>query len=138
MLRANRLINNKCLHRAITGTWFCKQHVKQHASKFLQDMYWLLTCEQTIDNPQLIFIHIHQLFRTQCTSFLLDTANIYWWWCINFCRVDKRRCAKASGRCCARCPRRPPRCSAASKRGQDKHYFYRSAINCQNVSITMA
>ena len=37
--------------------------------------------------PQLIFIHIHQLFGTQYTLFELDTVNIYWWWCINFCRV---------------------------------------------------
>ena len=37
--------------------------------------------------PQLIFIHIHQLFRILYTLFWLDTANIYWWWCMNFCRV---------------------------------------------------
>ena len=38
-------------------------------------------------SPQLIFIHIHQLFRIQYTLFQLDTVNIYWWWCINLCRV---------------------------------------------------
>ena len=30
---------------------------------------------------------IHQLCKIQCTLFRLDTANIYWWWCINLCRV---------------------------------------------------
>ena len=34
-----------------------------------------------------MFIHIHQLFRIHYTSFWLDTVNIYWWWCINLCRV---------------------------------------------------
>ena len=37
--------------------------------------------------PQLEFIRIHQLFRIQYTLFQLDTVNIYWWWCINICRV---------------------------------------------------
>ena len=37
--------------------------------------------------PQLIFIHIHQLFRIQYTLVWLDTVNIYWWWCINYFRV---------------------------------------------------
>ena len=41
-----------------------------------------------LDDPQLIFIHIHQLLRIQYTSFRLDAANIYWWWRINLCRVD--------------------------------------------------
>ena len=38
-------------------------------------------------DPQLIFILIHQLSRIQYTLFQLDIVNIYWWWCINFCRV---------------------------------------------------
>ena len=37
--------------------------------------------------PQLIFIHIHQLSRILYTLVQLDTVNIYWWWCINSCRV---------------------------------------------------
>ena len=41
------------------------------------------------DSPQLIFIHIHQLVRIQWTLFQLDTVNIYWWWCMNYCRVDR-------------------------------------------------
>ena len=40
-------------------------------------------------NPQLTFIHIHQLFRIHYTWFKIDTVNIYWWWCINYCRVLK-------------------------------------------------
>ena len=32
-------------------------------------------------------IHIHQLFRTQYTLIYLDTANIYWWWCIIHCNI---------------------------------------------------
>ena len=36
--------------------------------------------------PQLRFIHIHQLFRILYTL-LVDTVNIYWWWCINSCRA---------------------------------------------------
>ena len=42
--------------------------------------------------PQLIFIHIHQLFRVLYTLLWLDTVNIYWRWCINLCRV---RCSPA-------------------------------------------
>ena len=38
--------------------------------------------------PQLIFIHIHRLFRILSTLFKLYTVNIYWWWCINYCRVQ--------------------------------------------------
>ena len=38
-------------------------------------------------SPQLRLIHIRQLFRTQYAVFRLDTGNIYWWWCILFCRV---------------------------------------------------
>ena len=37
--------------------------------------------------PQLVFIHIHQLFSILYTLFSLDTVNIYWWRCINLCRV---------------------------------------------------
>ena len=37
--------------------------------------------------PQLIFIHIHQLFRMLYTSVSLNTVNVYWWWCMIFCRV---------------------------------------------------
>ena len=40
--------------------------------------------------PQLMFIHIHQLFRILYALFELDTVNIYWW-CINSCRVGRRR-----------------------------------------------
>ena len=36
-------------------------------------------------SPQLIFIHIHQIFRTHYTRFDLDAVNIDWWICLNFC-----------------------------------------------------
>ena len=36
--------------------------------------------------PQLIVIHIHQVFRVQYTLVWSDTGNIYWW-CVNLCRV---------------------------------------------------
>ena len=38
-------------------------------------------------SPQLIFIHIHQLFGLLYTLYQLDTVNIYWLWCINLCRI---------------------------------------------------
>ena len=37
--------------------------------------------------PQLRFIHIHQLFRIQCTCFELDSVNIDWWICVISCLV---------------------------------------------------
>ena len=40
-----------------------------------------------IHTPQLRFIHIHQLFIIHYTLFQVDTVNIYWWWCIDYCRV---------------------------------------------------
>ena len=48
-----------------------------------------LTVFSEYPSPQLIFIHIHQLFRILYTLFQLDTVNIYWWWCIHFCRVPR-------------------------------------------------
>ena len=44
-------------------------------------------------HPQLIFIHLHQLFRVLYTLWL-DTVNIYWWWCINLCRVGQDQYAQ--------------------------------------------
>ena len=43
--------------------------------------------------PQLVLVHMHQLFRIPYTLFQLelDTVNIYWWWCIKFCRVGGAR-----------------------------------------------
>ena len=38
-------------------------------------------------DPQLMFMHIHHLFRILYTLASLGTVNIYWWWCINLCRV---------------------------------------------------
>ena len=35
-----------------------------------------------------IYTYLVQLFIILYTLFQLDTANIYWWWCINFCRVS--------------------------------------------------
>ena len=40
--------------------------------------------------PQPRVIHTHQLFRLQYTCFELDTVNIDWWMCINFCLVHLR------------------------------------------------
>ena len=52
---------------------------------------------QTSIIPQLIFIHIHQLFRILYTLFKLDTVNMYWWWCINIWRVIMGLCQVHSG-----------------------------------------
>ena len=41
------------------------------------------------ENPQLRFIHTHQLFRRQYTWFELETVIIDWWICINVCLVLK-------------------------------------------------
>ena len=55
------------------------------------------SAEQTHNNPQLRCIHIHQLFRILYTLFRLDTVSIYWWWCINFCRVQGRPVQRPRG-----------------------------------------
>ena len=44
--------------------------------------------EGTTD-PQLMFIHIHQLFRILCTCFELDAVSIDWWTCINVCLLPE-------------------------------------------------
>ena len=44
--------------------------------------------EETL-NPQLICIHIHQLFRILYTLVSSYTVNFYWWWSIIVCRVLK-------------------------------------------------
>ena len=38
-------------------------------------------------DPQLRFIHAHQLFRIPYTCFELDTVKIDWWICTNVCLV---------------------------------------------------
>ena len=40
-------------------------------------------------HPQLISIHIHQSSRIQYTCFKSGTANMYWWICVNICRVPQ-------------------------------------------------
>ena len=56
---------------------------------------------------QLIFVHIHQLFRVLYTTFLLDTVNIYWWWCITLCRVAPEDRTRGDGCPPSRPPSRP-------------------------------
>ena len=48
--------------------------------------------------PQLIFIHTHQLFRIQYTLFYVGTANIFRWWCMNYCRVRKVSVGRSAAR----------------------------------------
>ena len=62
-----------------------------------QGFIWTMSAHSNVINrsnsrsaggPQLIFVHIHQLFRILYTLFWLDAVSIYWWWCINYCRVQ--------------------------------------------------
>ena len=55
---------------------------------FMCTVFDIINCS-TCPNPQLIVIHIHQLFRMQYTCCQLDTVTIYWCIGIKICRVPE-------------------------------------------------
>ena len=61
--------------------------------------------KQTHNNPQLILIHIHQVFRIQYTWFELETLIIDRWICIKVCLVSKRLTKRSHERSCEHCLR---------------------------------
>ena len=63
-------------------------HIYVIANRYSRETaHRLLTVGEVVYLPQLMFIHMHQSFRVLYTLFKSDTVNIYWWWCIDSCRV---------------------------------------------------